>query len=63
MADMLELRIRLPDLDKKLGQFEMLSDLHVVLGSWLIYRDFCRGVLPPKQMPHLVAPHAVLGGF
>jgi hypothetical protein len=58
-ADMMEMRFRLPDLKKQLGKSEMLNDLHVVLGSWLIYRDFLRGTMKPKDMPCLVSSHAV----
>ena len=58
-ADLMELRLRFPDLKKKLGNIDMFEDLHLCLGSWLIYRDFLRGVVATTQIPHFCSPHAV----
>ena len=58
-ADMLEVKIRLPDLKKRLGKIDSLEEIHVVLGSWLVYRDFLRDHMKPWEMPCLVNPQAV----
>jgi hypothetical protein len=58
-ADMQELKISLPDLKKRLEKKDELEDLHVVLGSWLVYRDFLRDHMKPWEMPCLVNPQVV----
>jgi hypothetical protein len=58
-ADMMEIKIRLPDLKKRLGKIDELQDLHVVLGNWLVYRDFLRDNMKAQEMPVLVNPQAV----
>jgi hypothetical protein len=58
-ADLLEVRLRIPDLLVQIEDKECLSDLHIVLGNWLLYRDFCRDAMPSKEMPCLVLPTVV----
>ena len=57
-ADILECRIRFPEL-KKLAAKESLTDNHMALGAWSVYRDILRDQMPPKQMPHLLCSTVV----
>ena len=51
-ADIKEIRVRFPELHA-LSPGEALTDIHLGLGSWIVWRDICRGQLPPKEHPHL----------
>ena len=58
MADLLELRLRFPNLREKVKEKEKLSDTHILLGAWLAHRDFLKAV-PEKERPFILDPLVV----
>jgi hypothetical protein len=62
-ADLEEIKIRIPDLKTMLMDCAQLEDIHIVLGSWMIYRDLLRDspqvIDGVPVMPYLVQPHVV----
>ena len=58
-ADLAELRLCLPQLSAKIKPYEQLTSEHIVLGSWLIFKELVRGKVMPGSMPFLLLDNVV----
>ena len=58
-ADLAELRLCLPQLSAKLEPKEQLHAEHIVLGSWLIFKELVRGKIPAGGLPFLLLDNVV----
>ena len=58
-ADLAELRLRLPELSKKIKPKEQLTSEHIVLGSWLIFKELIRDKVPVGSRPFLLQDNVV----
>ena len=58
-ADLAELRLCLPEFSQKIKPQEKLTSEHIVLGSWLIFKELVRGKVSAGSMPFLLLDNVV----